>query len=42
VLKEIDLTKTVHDFKVLDMSKNQVDLSIYNGHVKLIVNVASF
>lgn len=33
--------KTVHDFKVLDIDKKEVDLSIYKGYVKLFVNVAS-
>jgi len=40
---EIDIKGvSVHQFKVLDIDKNLVDLSIYNGYVKLFVNVASF
>jgi hypothetical protein len=43
VLNEFEVkNKSVHDFKVLDIDKNEVDLGIYKGYVKLFVNVASF
>ncbi len=32
---------SIHEFKVLDIKKNEVDLSKYKGSIVLIVNVAS-
>jgi glutathione peroxidase len=32
---------SIYDFKVLDIDKQEVDLSIYKGKVLYIVNVAS-
>jgi glutathione peroxidase len=40
--KEVNnMEKKIGDFKVKDINKNEVDLSIYEGKVVLIVNVAS-